>query len=371
MIRIKKITLSPYNVNYDYKNEEHIRFLMEPLKAGVKLPITCYEEGDYLKAIDGGHTLETCKRLGLDPWNACNIVILNFNSDIEKIAYSRKKNANRLQRNPVQYTKSLLKELQLRFNKNEKEIIEILKYAYVLKDHIITTNKVNHYTSVANIFKKEPVSLATFTFRYIPYLKCPKWLKDMVQKGEIKGISHACLINKTDIRKVCTEEQQKMIAKECIEKSRKEVERIIDKYYNVYYWSNYIPDSIKELEAGNITINQALNRIKELGLGKRKRRRAQKRFKFKKPKIQSSVKQYIIDEIKELRKRKAKQYYLEINFEGLVMDDEAEVMSFYILKEDVKTIYSRLIEEGLNFQEMILPLLQRWSERKIDHFDLS
>jgi len=86
-----KVKLSPFNINYAFKDREHIELLKKQIEAGFEPPIDVYEEDEIKYVIDGGHTWEAYKELGKE---LKNIHMLEFSSDADKIAYSRHKNIN-------------------------------------------------------------------------------------------------------------------------------------------------------------------------------------------------------------------------------------------------------------------------------------
>lgn len=217
-----KITfeLSPFNINIDFKDPNHIDLLKKQITAGHQLEIVCYEEIGKLMVIDGGHTLEAYNQLNIDPQQA-KITIMKFESDADKIAFSRHRNINRLQQTPVTLTNSICDELKIRFGfKDVEELRKALHRAYRVKHNEaknITEDDRNSVKRFTEFFQVEPIEIKfdSFAKSHIYYLDFPIWLAEMVDKGELKP-TQAQEINREKLRD--NEALQRRIAEICIEK---------------------------------------------------------------------------------------------------------------------------------------------------------
>jgi len=99
---------SEYNINFGFKDQQHIDILKKQIESGDEIPIHVYVEDGIYKIIDGGHTYAAYRQLDLTPKL---IIVKDFESDAEKIAFSRHRNLNRLKQSPVSYTRCIMKEL--------------------------------------------------------------------------------------------------------------------------------------------------------------------------------------------------------------------------------------------------------------------
>jgi len=73
-----KFELSPFNINFGFKDKDHIELLKKQIEAGYELPIDVYEENGVYKIIDGGHALTAYQELGKEPKN---VRVLTFKDD--------------------------------------------------------------------------------------------------------------------------------------------------------------------------------------------------------------------------------------------------------------------------------------------------
>jgi len=191
--------LSEFNINYDFKNPDHVELLKKQIEAGAKLEIVCYEEDSKLKIIDGGHSYEAYMSLGLDPKEHAKIIVEKFQSPADLLAFSRHRNVARLQQEPTRYTKSLFQELKLRLEaKTDQEARSILRRYYNLKEYHgkykPTDVDNNNVIIIDRVFLSEPVKPESFVSNHLPYLNFPSWLADMVDNGQLTP-GHATAIN--------------------------------------------------------------------------------------------------------------------------------------------------------------------------------
>lgn len=197
--------LSPFNINVDFKDEDHIELLKKQILSGQELEIVIDETG---KVIDGGHSLAAYQQLEREPKN---ISKLKFNSDADKIAFSRRRNSNRLQQEPTRYTRSIFKELQFRFTvDSEDETKRILRRLSNLQKPSTQTKENTmdrtYHNIMVGVFKQEKIKWQSFVANNIPYLDFPVWLADMVDSGQLSGsqgliINNSVLIENTNLQR--------------------------------------------------------------------------------------------------------------------------------------------------------------------------
>jgi len=221
--------LSEFNINFGFKDRQHVELLKRQIEAGYELPIEVYEENGVYKIIDGGHAWIAYKELGKEPKN---IRVLTFKDDAEKIAYSRHKNINRLQQTPVTYTKSIFQELKLRLGvEKDEEVKRILRRLYNLKYHKekYKQNKEDEINNniVVTVFRNEPIAWGPFTQHNLDYLDFPLWLAEMVDRGELSA-AQASILNKKEVVEKLDEDTRKRLAVLLKGKSVKETEKGID-----------------------------------------------------------------------------------------------------------------------------------------------
>jgi len=209
-----KFELSPFNINFNFKDREHIELLKKQIEAGYELPIEVYEEDGVYKIIDGGHSWVAYQELGREPKN---VKVLTFRDDAEKIAYSRRKNINRLQQSPVAYTKSIFEELKLKLGaKTDQEVKRILRRLYNLKYHPDkykpNEGDESNNNIIVTIFKGEPITWESFVMNNLDYLNFPLWLAEMVDRGEISA-SHAAVLNEKKVVEKFSDDQLKRLVK--------------------------------------------------------------------------------------------------------------------------------------------------------------
>jgi len=192
-----KFELSEFNINFGFKDKDHIELLKKQIEAGYELPIDVYEENGVYKVIDGGHAWMAYQELGREPKN---VRALTFKDDAEKIAYSRHKNINRLQQTPVTYTKSIFQELKLRLGvETDQQVISILRRIYNLKYHSDKYKPNGEDESnnnvIVNVFKSEPITWESFVSNNLDFLDFPLWLAELVDSQKLK-VAHANAIMK-------------------------------------------------------------------------------------------------------------------------------------------------------------------------------
>jgi len=224
---MSKWEISEYNINYDYKDPEHVELLERALQNNERLEIIYYVENGINKIVDGGHTLVAIQKLGLDPKDCCDLIEKTFTSPEDIIAYSRRRNMNRLQQEPIRYTRSLFEELKIRLNiTNETELKRTLRTcynfmvdperhtgAYKTKEELVNQN--NIILILNNIFSSEPIKVTSFIQNHIPYLDFPEWLADMVDYHKLTA-SQARELNRKEIRERLGEDLQRKIAEQLL-----------------------------------------------------------------------------------------------------------------------------------------------------------
>ena len=214
------LELSPFNINYNFKDQTHIDLLKEQISNGATLEIVLDEQG---KIIDGGHSLIAYQQLGLDPLEHAKITKMGFDSDASKLAFSRHRNTARLEQEPVRYAESVVSELKFTLGvEDEKEVKQILTRYYNLKIHpkrYKTNENDNHNVMVIDhFFLKEPVKPESFISNYLPLIDFSSWLSEMVDSGKLDK-SKALLVDKTDL----PETVKKKVAEQCKTKSVQQV----------------------------------------------------------------------------------------------------------------------------------------------------
>jgi hypothetical protein len=222
-----KFELSEFNINFGFKDKDHIELLKKQIEAGYELPIDVYEESGIYKIIDGGHAWMAYQELGREPKN---VRVLTFKDDAEKIAYSRHKNINRLQQTPVTYTKSIFQELKLRLGvETDQQVISILRRLYNLKNpnKQLKENDEDktYHNVVVGVFKGEPITWESFAQHNLDYLDFPLWLAELVDSQKLK-VAHANALMKLNP----DETLMKRIADFVIEteKNAKETNQIVE-----------------------------------------------------------------------------------------------------------------------------------------------
>ena len=187
---------SPFNINYGFKDQQHIEVLKKQIQSGDEIPIHVYiEEGAY-KIIDGGHTWHAYKELGIQPRR---VIEKHFKNDADKIAFSRHRNLNRLKQSPVSYARSLVRELELRLNLDTYAVKSVLTRYHNLRAHpsrySLNEDDNLHVQVIEELFRSEPIKATTFIHNYLPLLELPDWLANEIDL-EVITASHAKLINK-------------------------------------------------------------------------------------------------------------------------------------------------------------------------------
>jgi len=195
-----KIELSEYNINYDFKDKSHIELLKEQIRQGFDLPVEAYSENGVYKVIDGGHTLQAYRELGKEP---PDVKILSFQSDADKIAYSRHKNINRLQQTPVTYTRSLFEELKFRLDcSSDKQTEAKLRRWYNERrqpNKYKPSDESKHINMFINqVFANEPIVPESFIANNLSYLDFPLEIAEMVDRGELTA-AQGTLLNQKKI----------------------------------------------------------------------------------------------------------------------------------------------------------------------------
>jgi len=228
-----KFEISKFNINFGFKDRQHIDLLKRQIENGYKLPIEVYEENGVYKVIDGGHAWVAYEELGREPKN---VRVLTFRDNAEKIAYSRHKNINRLQQTPVTYTRSIFEELKLRLEvKTDEKVIQILRRYKNIKEqperYEISANDKGNVTLIEDVFQNEPVTAISFTRNNIPYLDFPLWLAEMVDRGELSP-AQASILNKKEVVEKIDEETRKRVALLLKGKSVRETEKAIQELIN-------------------------------------------------------------------------------------------------------------------------------------------
>lgn len=209
----RRFEISKFNINYavGFKDKEHIELLKKQIERGAELSVDVYEEGEYYKIIDGGHTFYAYQELGKVP---TKLNILHFENDAEKVAYSRHKNINRLQATPVAYTKSIFVELKFRLRvEDDSEVKKILRRFFnitegMIKEKSITKEDKLYNNVIVKLFATESTTVNSFINNNIPYLDFPEWLAEMVDKGKLSA-EQGRIINSNFL----TEPQRKKIVK--------------------------------------------------------------------------------------------------------------------------------------------------------------
>lgn len=221
--------LSPFNINYDFKDREHIELLKKQIQQGAKLEIVCYEDNGKLKVIDGGHSLVAYEELELDPKEQGIIRVEKFDSIADMIAFSRKRNSVRLQQEPTRYTRSMFQELKIRLKAETDEVAKkILRRwynVYISNSRAKETEQDACYNNViVTIFQGERITPESFVSNNLSYLEFPDWLAEMVDK-QLLSASQASIINNGKLRG--NEPLQKRIADICIGKEVRWTQELI------------------------------------------------------------------------------------------------------------------------------------------------
>lgn len=199
--------ISKYNINYGNLDQSHIDLLKKQIQEGNDIPVRYYVEENEKYIIDGGHAFTAYSQLGKEP---PYLIEVKFTTPEDMVALSRHCNVNRIQQTPVSYAESIVKEVELRLNIQDKEVKSVfIKYEKV-KERGDNSVGVDVYTKeriIEDIFSNEPITPITFRITYLPLLNLPEPIKKKVDKGEL-GISHA-----GELAKIKNKEKQKKVAK--------------------------------------------------------------------------------------------------------------------------------------------------------------
>jgi len=250
--QMHRFEISEFNINYGFKNREHLELLKKQILAGAKLDIVCYEDNGVLKIIDGGHAYVALQELGIDPFESAMVTVMKFETDADKIAYSRHRNINRLQRTPVTYTRSIFQELKLRFGVGtDEEVKRILRRLYNINQQPERYNQTEedkrNVTFIDQVFETETIDWISFVRNNLAYLDFPLWLAEMVDRGELSA-AQGSILNQKKLIEVLDEEMRRRVAElvkgKSVEDTKNGVEELLrfePPLYNVWNFTGCNP----------------------------------------------------------------------------------------------------------------------------------
>jgi hypothetical protein len=177
--------ISKYNINFGNIDKAHVATIKTQLESGVDIPIRFYMKDGAKWVIDGGHTLTAYQELGKEPPIQMEVP---FTTPEDLIALSRHCNVNRVVQKPITYTESIAKEVKLRLELADDELVSVFaKYTMAQQrgDPSTVADVPRNEQILTEIFKNEKITVSTFRSEYLPLLKLPEEFKDAIDTGKL------------------------------------------------------------------------------------------------------------------------------------------------------------------------------------------